>query len=161
MMNQKNDLNIKAIVGDSPFQNFIETVEYKLNNMMVISWFKASISNSIVKASKTKLNYDMHEMTLFKNHDEIDNKVPIILLGSKDDQLTPFEGLMKVANKLKGPRTVIETKGPHNQQRLVSTLIRVQETLFNHLDMKIEVQRGTYEAVQPEDLEEVRAFIYG
>ena len=161
LMNQKNEYNVKAVVADSPFQNFIETVENKMAGMYVISWFKTRITNSIVKASRERLGYDMNEMTLFKDIDEVNNKIPIILLGSREDQLTPFEGLMKVANKIKGPKTVIETKGPHNQQRLVSTMIKVQDILFGHIGMKIEVERGLYEAVQPEDLGDIKSFIYG
>ena len=125
-------------VLDSPFLNFEKVIKDYLKNIFFISMFKNMIYSKLTKKCEKEYNFKIENINIFKNETKINNFLPIMILGSKNDKIVQINEIKKVKKKFIGENTIyLELKGEHNKKRSKETLFKIQEFILRNFKQKI------------------------
>lgn len=147
---------LKAIVADSPFTNFKETISNKVESTFFVGLFKDSIVRRLEAHVEEKLNIKISDIHLFKDDSDVNNIIPIVMIASKEDELTRYEVIERLSKRMKGPHKLITIKGNHNAVREPVVLQETLEYLLDQLGIPLVMFEGKFSRVDVEDIASIQ-----
>ena len=128
------DKRIKAIVVDSPFEDFRKLAKEMVLGQIKLPGFLVEGAISIIgKSVKNRNGMDINDI---KAIDAVKNcEIPIIFIHAKDDELVPYHHSEDLIKNYKGKNKILKTvNGGHNGRRLNHLMEYVGDFFANHLE---------------------------
>ena len=128
------DKRIKAIVVDSPFEDFRKLAKEMVLGQIKLPGFLVEGAISIIgKSVKNRNGMDINDI---KAIDAVKNcEIPIIFIHAKDDELVPYHHSEDLIKNYKGKNKILKTvSGGHNGRRVNHLMEYVGDFFANHLD---------------------------
>ena len=143
------DKRIKAIVTDSPFEDFRKLAKEMVLSQIKVPGFLVEGAISIIgKSVKNRNGMDINEIKAIESVKKCD--VPVIFIHATDDELVPSHHTEDLFNNYSGKDKEIKwVNGGHNGRRPTSVLEYVGDFFAKHLDS----------GYKPGDLEKMNTFI--
>ena len=128
------DKRIKAIVVDSPFEDFRKLAKEMVLGQIKLPGFLVEGAISIIgKSVKNKNGMDINDIKAIdcvKNCD-----IPIIFIHAKDDELVPYHHSEDLIKNYKGKNKILKTvSGGHNGRRVNYLMDYVGDFFAKHLE---------------------------
>ena len=134
----KRDYCVKMIIADSPFFNFENVLKTKLGNMFFVSMFAGKLLEKIKKKTKEKYDFKLEDIDTFgkeiREDIKIQNKIPIKVIGSPEDELCKFEYVKEFYEILTGERELIQVDGNHAKERDAKLIQKIVDTIIDNLN---------------------------
>lgn len=123
LFTSKKKYDIKHLVLDSPFYKLKDTIAYFAKNRLGISFFLTKFAMNFISSNiKEQVGYDIINLCV-KDHVSKIN-IPTVLIGSKNDEMVPFEHSKKIyesfSNHKKVKMFISEKK--HNETREIQII---------------------------------------
>ena len=128
------DKRIKAIVVDSPFEDFRKLAKEMVLGQIKLPGFLVEGAISIIgKSVKNRNGMDINDI---KAIDAVKNcEIPIIFIHAKDDELVPYHHSEDLIKNYKGKNKILKTvSGGHNGRRVNHLMEYVGDFFANHLE---------------------------
>ena len=110
--------NISYLILDSPFYKLKDTIAYFAKNRLGMSFFLTKFAMNFISSSiKKQVGYDIINLCV-KNHVK-KISIPSILIGSKNDEMVPFEHSEKIFENFSNNKLVkmYISEKKHNEAR--------------------------------------------
>ena len=138
---------VKALVLDSPFTDFRQVILNKINNYLLINWFKDGIMRRLEEAAEKNHNIRISDIHMFKDDYEILNEIPILLIASAEDELTSYDMIEKLSQRFKGEHRLITLKGKHAASREPAVLETIYEYVIKMFGKPVKTLEARLEEV--------------
>ena len=128
------DKRIKAIVVDSPFEDFRKLAKEMVLGQIKLPGFLVEGAISIIgKSVKNRNGMDINDI---KAIDAVKNcDIPIIFIHAKDDELVPYHHSEDLIKNYKGKNKILKTvNGGHNGRRVNHLMEYVGDFFAKHLE---------------------------
>ena len=128
------DKRIKAIVVDSPFEDFRKLAKEMVLGQIKLPGFLVEGAISIIgKSVKNRNGMDINDI---KAIDAVKNcDMPIIFIHAKDDELVPYHHSEDLIKNYKGKNKILKTvNGGHNGRRVNHLMEYVGDFFAKHLE---------------------------
>lgn len=132
-----NDISFFFVL-DSPFLNLVKVIKDYIKNIFFVSIFKNMIISKLSKNCEKEYKFKIEDIDIFKNKKIINNFLPMMILGSKDDKIVQIEEIRKVKKKFTGANNIyLEITGEHNKIRSKETLFKIQDFILKNFNLNL------------------------
>ena len=134
-MNRTNDLSVKVLVLDSPYDDLEKIAKGTCENHTDIPNFLISLSLSVINiGTKWKADVDIRKLKPIKFVHNLD--IPAFFIAGTQDQTIPLENVQNLFNHYKGKRALKFINQDHNEHRSEEIIDKAKIFLLNELCSK-------------------------